>query len=491
MNDSDRSSDARLGTGLPGLDEITRGGLIPRRTYLIRGGPGSGKTTLGAQILCGGSAERALFVTLGETAAQLRDNAKRGGLSLDAVPILDLSPAEDTNASPEAYSLLESWEVEGHAIHDRVIAHVREHRPERVFIDSLSQLRYLTPDTFQFRKQVLSLLAQLTAAGATVVATAERGVGTDDEDLAFLVDGVIELRQIDGGRTCAVTKMRGSGFAEGAHHYALGSGGMVVYPRLDPGDHGKDFVQESIGSGIEGLDALTHGGIERGTVTVLSGPSGVGKTSIGAHFMQEAARRGEHSVIYSFEERRSTFVHRLGQIGIPVSDLLEQGNLAFEYIEPLHYNPDRFALLVREAVERDGVRVVMLDSLSGYRQSVHGEDMVGRVHALCRYLVNMGVTVIIVNEARSVSGAEMAATEDGLSYLADSIILLRYVESDGALHKTISVLKKRTSDFEKTLRNFDFTPAGVEIGAPARGLHEPLKGVADMGDSAGVARDDR
>ena len=481
----------RLSTGVVGLDEILNGGLIGGRNYLVWGGPGTGKTTLGLHFLRGGEPASNLFVTLGETEAQLRENAQRIGVPLDEVAVLDLSPTAGDADSGAAYNLLESWEVEGGGIHDRLVAHAREHAPERVFIDSLSQLRYLTPDAFQFRKQVLSLLRELTAAGSTVLFTAEVGAEASDDDLKFLSDGVIRLWRDESGPVCEITKMRGSGFAEGAHHYALGAGGMTVYPRLVPADHGQVFTQEAIGSGIDGVDALTGGGIERGTITLLTGPSGVGKTTLGAHFMHQAARRGERSAIYSFDEGRATFVHRITQVGLPAAELLASGDLSFDYIEPLHYSPDRFALLVRDAVERRGVRIVMLDSLAGYRQSVRGADMVERVHALCRYLSNMGVTVILVSETHNVVGAGLEATDDGISYLADTLILLRYCERDGELGKSIGVLKKRTGDFEKTLRRLDITADGIRVGEPLRGLRGLSHGapLEDGGAGSGRGRD--
>lgn len=478
MSESDVT---RAETGIPGLDEILHGGLIPRRTYLVWGGPGTGKTTLGVHFLRHSGDGRATFITLGETEAQLRDNAERVGLSLDGIDVLDLSPADaDADAgSAETYDLLEAWEVEGTSIHDRIVEHAREHAPVRVFIDSLSQLRYLTPDTFQFRKQVLSLLRQLTAAGATVLLTAEMGAEASDDDLQFLSDGVIRLERVPTGRVCRVTKMRGSDFQDGGHYYALGHGGMIIYPRLVPARHGRGYEHESVSSGVAEIDALTNGGIERGTITMLTGPSGVGKTSLGAQFIGAAAARGERSVIYNFDESRATFEHRCKRIGLPIARMLDSGQLLFEEIEPLHYNPDQFAFTVREEVERRGVRIVMIDSLSGYRQSVRGEDLVERVHALCRYLVNMGITVIVVNEVHSVAGQEFRVTEHGMSYLADTIIMLRYLELDGELRKCIGMLKKRTGDFEKSLREFDISADGLRVGEPLRGLRGVLRGVPE------------
>ncbi len=478
----------RVLAGVPGIDEILKGGFLAGRTYLVRGGAGTGKTTLGIQYLLHGDPGECALITLGEGAEQLHEDAARVGLPLDAVATLDLSPGDDDDSTGGSYNLLESWEAEGDSIHDRIVEYIQARRPQRILIDSLSQLRYLMPDTFQFRKQVLSLARKLTRTGATVLITAEAGSADGDDDLQFLSDGVIHLQRTVSGCVCEVTKMRGSDFMAGPHHYRLSDQGMVVYPRLVPGDHCRSYTHESIGSGVAGIDELTGGGIERGTVTLVSGPTGVGKTTLAAHFMKEAASRGERSVIYCFDEVESTFMHRCESLNLPVRRMVEQGALAFEAVEALYYDPDHFAFRVREEVERNGARIVMIDSLAGYRQSVRGEDLVARVHALCRYLVNMGVTVILVNEVRAIAGDEFYVSDDQVSYLADTILMLRYVELEGRLCKTMGILKKRTGDFEKTLREFDIRSNGIEVGEPLTGVQGLLRGVAQKASSEGDER---
>ncbi|MDN3519556.1 gas vesicle protein GvpD [Aquisalimonas lutea] len=472
-------ADERVLTGVAGFDAILRGGLIPRRAYLIRGGPGSGKTTLGLHFLVNDPTESSVFITLGEPEDQLRSNAERSGVPMDKVAVLDLSLGQAEVASGN-YSLLESWDVEGNAVHDGILEYVREHRPRRILIDSLSQMRYLASDSFQFRKQVLSLLRTLTASGATVVFTSEQAASEDDHALPFLSDGVISLEHTDNGRRCVVTKLRGSSFAEGPHYFSLGDGGMTLYPRLIPDRHGRPVEHTQLGSGIPEFDALTRGGIERGTVTLLSGPTGVGKTTLGAQLMSEAARRGERSVIYCFDEGTSTFFSRCRQVNLPMEEMVDSGHLHFEAVEPLHYNPDQFAAGVRTEVEQRGTTTVMIDSLSGYHQSVRGDELQQRVHALCRYLVNMGVTVLLVNEVFSITGEQTRVTEHGLSYIADNIIMLRYIELDGELRKTVGVLKKRAGGFEKGLREFEITQEGIRIGAPLRGLRGILSGIPEI-----------
>ncbi|MDN7135974.1 ATPase domain-containing protein [Pseudidiomarina terrestris] len=474
-------NNGRIRTGISGFDEILHGGLIPERTYLIRGGPGAGKTTFGLHFLLSGARSNSLFITLGESEQQLRENAKLCGLPMDDVAVLDLSPSLEE--SGETYTLLESWEVEGNGVYERILSHAQEHRPERIVIDSLSQMRYLAADTFLFRKQVMSLLRKLTALGATVLFTSEEGAGDDDEILPFLSDGVISLEQSENGRHCQISKLRGSSFASGAHFFSLSDSGIRLYPRLVPGHHGRKVEHTLLGSGLPEFDALTHGGIERGTVTLLSGPTGVGKTTLGAQIMSEAAKRRERSVIYSFDEGSSTFFARCEQVSLPVSDMIADGYLNFEPVEPLHYSPDEFADRVRYEVEECNTTMVMIDSLSGYQQSVRGQGLEQRVHALCRYLVNMGVTVILVNEIFSITDQHTRVTEFGLSYLADNIIILRYIELESELRKSIGVLKKRAGNFERALREFEVSSEGLKVGQPFHGLRGILSGTPEINKS--------
>ncbi len=453
-------TDDRLSTGVTGLDRILHGGLPPSQAYLVSGGPGSGKTTLGIHYLLAAEDDGALFVSLGETDVQLRRNAASSGLAMDQVAVLDLSPATH-NEESDPYSLLESWDVEGAAIHDRIVEEARKLSPSRIFIDSVGHMRYLSADPFQYRKQVVSLLRKLTTGGATVLFTSEQLADLEDEALSFLSDGIIHLEHKAHGRLCQIRKLRGSGFAEGVHYYDIGERGLRVYPRLVPAEHGRTFEHETISSGVPELDELTHGGIDRGTVTLISGPTGVGKTTLATQYMKEAASRGERSVIYNFDEGPFTFFRRCEKIGLPVREMVDTGNLRFEAIEPLHYNPDQFSEAVRLEVEEHGTRIVLLDSLSGYRQSVQGEDLQARIHALCRYLVNMGVTVLLINETYAITGEQLRVTEHEVSYLADTIILLRYLELSGKIGKTIGILKKRTGEFDPAgVRDYRLRPQG-------------------------------
>ncbi|MGE5603712.1 MAG: ATPase domain-containing protein [Nitrososphaerales archaeon] len=477
---------ARLSTGIPGLDEILLGGLIPGQAYLVRGGPGSGKTILGLHFLTSGAAcgEPGLYINMAEPEAHIRKNAVSIGFDLSGVTFLDLSPNSEFFAKSETYDIFSPAEVEREPTTQKIMAEVERLRPARVFVDAMTQFRFLSPDAFQFRKQILSLFRYLTEQGATVLFASEASAENPDDDLQFMADGIIHLNAIVDGRTAAVSKFRGSGFRPGDHSMRLGEDGMKVYPRLLPETYSTRFVQETISSGVPELDELLHGGIERGTSTLITGPNGVGKTTVALQFMKEAAGRGERSTVYIFEEARETLLFRSKGVNIPVEYMTERGTLNLVSVEPLHYMPDEFARLVREEVEERGTRIVMIDSISGYRLSIRGDELVAHLHALSKYLKNMGVTVLLINEVESITG-EFKATELGISYLADNIIFLRYLELNGELRKAIGVLKKRLSDYEKTLREMEITKYGLRIGKPLTGLRGILRGTPEWDSGTG------
>ncbi len=471
-------SQNRMSSGIPGLDEILYGGYIQGRTYLIRGGAGVGKTTLGMHFLTSGAnrGERVLFITLGETVTQLRRTAEGLGFDLQSITFLDLSPTPEFFAQVQTYDIFSPAEVEREPTTRRIIEQVEALKPQRIFIDSMTQFRYLATDAFQFRKQVLSFLRFLVEQDTTVLFTSESSGEAPDDDLQFMSDGVLNLHFSHNERRLCISKFRGSGFQDGYHAIRLTSTGMHIFPRLMPQAYAEAFTTESISSGIPEIDELLHGGIERSTITIVSGPSGVGKSTLGLQFMKEAAGRGEHSVIYTFEERKEMLLRRAQGINIPVNVMQKRGTLSVVQIEPLYYTPDEFAHLVRQEVEQKQARIVMIDSVSGYRLSLRGQDLTSHIHALCKYLQNMGVAVLLINEVETITG-DFRVTEIGISYLADTIIFLRYLEMQGELRRTIGVLKKRMSDFEKTLREFEISRYGIKVGKPLTHLQGLLTGV--------------
>lgn len=476
----------RLSTGIAGLDEVLHGGLVPGRAYLVRGGPGTGKTTLGLHFLTAGRAarEKPLFITLGETEEQIRRNGEALGFKLDRITFLDLSPSSTFFTEVQSYDIFSPAEVEREPTTQIILDQVKAIKPQRVFLDAMTQFRYLAPDAFQFRRQALSFLRFLVEQGATVLFTSEGSEEAPDDDLQFMSDGALHLTFSAEGRTLSVTKFRGSDFRSGEHAIKLAGTGMEVFPRLLPEHYQRDFVADPLPSGVPELDELLHGGLERGTISIISGPTGVGKTTLGLQFMKEAAGRGERSVVYTFEESTETILHRAEAVHIPARTMVTRGTLSVVQVEPLQLTPDEFARLVRHEVEAQGARIIMLDSTSGYRQSVRAGNLVTHLHALCKYLQNMGVAVLLISEVESIIG-DFHATDAGISYLADTIVFLRYLEMRGELRRAIGVLKKRLSDFERTLREMEITRYGIKVGQPLTELRGILRGTPDWAESPG------
>lgn len=483
----------RCSTGIDGLDEVLNGGLVPRRAYLVRGGAGTGKTTLGLHFLAAGAAagEKTLLITLESSEEQLRADAESQGIDLSGVTILDLSPSREFFAQSQTYDIFSPADVERDPTTQQIVDALEQGKPARVFVDAITTLRFLSPDAFQFRKQALSFLRFLVEHGATALMSSEATTSVPDDDLRFMSDGIIDLDiSADHGtlrRYLSVCKLRGSDFAGGRHSMRLTGHGMRVYPRLVPGAYDREFSADLVPSGLPEVDEMLGGGLERGTITIFSGPSGVGKTTLGMQFMKEAATRGERSVVYAFEEHLDTLVHRCQSVNIPVRDMLDEGMLSIVQIEPLRFSPDEFALMVRREVEQKGTRIVMIDGIAGYRLTLAGDDLVPQLHALGRYLRNMGVTVLFINETEGITG-DFRATDAGISYLCDNLVFMRYLEIDGELRKGIGVLKKRMGDFGKTLRELKITADGVRVGEPLKGLRGLLTGTPEWSNGPPQAR---
>ncbi|WP_254537440.1 ATPase domain-containing protein [Halomarina litorea] len=469
----------RVSTGIDGLDEVLYGGFIQNRTYMIRGEPGAGKSILGLHFLVEGVAagEDVMYVNMEEPVREIRENAASLGVDVSDIDFLDMSPDSEFFTEDLSYDIFSPDEVEGDVLTDRITERVREESPTRIFVDPITQMRQLSPDEFQFRKEVLSFMRFLKEQGATVVFTSQATQATPDDDLQFMCDGVVELDRTSRGRTVSVSKFRGSGVENGDHALSISDEGMTVYPRIVPRDYEKEFFAESIPSGVPELDQLLNGGLERGTVTIVSGSPGVGKTTTGLQYMKEAAGRGERSVVYSFEEARSTLVHRCESINMPITDMMDRGTLAIEEVEALQLSATEFAHAVREEVEERDARIVMIDGVEGYKQALRDENdnLTRELHSLCRFLKNMGVTVILMNEIRTITG-DFTLTQEGLSYLSDTIVFIQHIEMDSRMRKVIGVLKKRTSDFERTVREFRITEYGIRIGEPLTGLDGILTG---------------
>lgn len=456
---------ARISTGCDGLDHILNGGLPPRQAYMIRGGPGYGKTTLGLQCLAAAGATGApLYIGFQETEAQLRDNAARQSLSLEGVRLLSLVPDERLFAEQQHYDIFHSAEVEFEPLVQRIVEAIEAHPPSVVFIDSVSHLQLLFTDAFQFRAQILSFLRYLRGRGCTVLFSSEAGNPSTDIDLQFLADGVIEL---DDGYL-QVRKLRGARFMAGRHQCRLDQRGFRAFPHhLPPARATAAPEGAPLSSGCPGLDTLMGGGLPAGSISLITGPSGIGKSTLGAAFARETGRRGRVA-IYLFEEELPGYLQRAQDLSLDLASLHRDGQLHIEQVEPLRYLVDEFLERVRRHVEATDTRLVILDSVSGFELSLRGERLKDRVHAFAKGLARRGISVLLINEIQAISGP-MTLTDRGISYLADNVLLLNYREERQRMGRMLGVLKKRTGQFDPRICAYRIGPGGLHL------LEEPAE----------------
>ena len=473
----------QVSTGIDGLDHILNGGLTPNRLYLLEGRPGSGKTTLALQFLMAGVAagESCMYVTLSETADELKATAKGHGWSLDGIDVIELVPSEQSLTPDARYTMFHPSEVELGETTRRVLEHADAIRPKRLVFDSMSELRLLAQSSLRYRRQVLALKQFFSRQECTVVLVDDRSAGDGDTDLFSLAHGVISIERSTSAygsvrRQIQVAKLRGRGFREGLHDVRLVEGGFEVYPRLVAGDHRSDFASAHTASGLTSLDALTGGGLAAGTSTLMVGPAGTGKSTLAAQFAIAAARRGERVSIFLFEELRRTYLDRLKGLEIGFTEQVEAGNIVIQQIDPAEMAPGQFARIVLQSVEAEGSTMVIIDTLNGYLCSMPSEELLTiHLHELLAALGGLGVTSIMVNAQHGIVGSEITSQVDA-SYLADAVIALRYFEAGGEVRQAISVIKKRSGAHERTIRELRIDKGGIRVGEPLRGFEGVLAG---------------
>lgn len=473
MDDTADRQSQRMPTGVAGLDDILAGGLIARHMYLIEGAPGTGKTTLGLQFLLEGVArgESGLYVTISERKEELCASAESHGWSLDAVSIFELTGIEGTIGPDSEYVMFHPAEVELSVVTKTILEEVEKMKSVRVVLDSMSELRLLAQDPLRYRRQVLALKQFFVERGSTVLLLDESRAGEPDLQIHSLAHGVIELEQLApdyGGerRRLRILKMRGMHYRDGYHDFRIVRGGLEVYPRLVAQEHFKDYRREAAPSGLEGLDALLGGGLDRGISAILMGPAGSGKSSIAGQFAFNAAARGGRAAIFTFDESRATYLARSAGIGMDLREHLADGRLILQQIDPAELSPGEFSHRIRRAVE-GGVHLLVIDSLNGYMNAMSEErHLVLHLHELLSYLGQQGVTTLLLLELQ---GLGRAAADESLSTsnLADAVILLHYFQSGGELRKAVSVIKKRTGGHERTIHELFIRSSGLSLATLA------------------------
>ena len=476
----------RSRTGIAGLDDILNGGFIPGRLYLIDGDPGAGKTTLSLQYLLEGvkQGEKTLYITLSETREELTAGAASHGWSLDGIEIVELIADEKDLSGDEMVTMYHPSEVELTETTKSVLEAVKRVNPSRLVFDSLSEMRLLAQNSLRYRRQILALKQFFIGRKCTVLLLDDHTSEESDLQLQSIAHGVVALEQLApvygaARRRLRVIKVRGTQYRGGFHDFSIEHGGLRVFPRLVASEHSEPFTREHIKSGVTALDTLLGGGPDRGTSTLLMGPAGAGKSTIAVQYATAAAARGDHAVIFTFDESTATLEARTAGLGIKFQEGVKAGQVKVQQVDPAELSPGEFAFKVRETVERDNARVIVIDSLNGYMNSMPEERyLTAQLHELLTYLGRQGVTTILVVAQHGLMGTNMQSPVD-TSYLADSVVLFRYFEYAGKVKKAISVVKKRSGAHEESIRELRFDKTGIHLGEPMTQFRGILTGVPE------------
>ena len=472
-----------VSTGVPGLDAILNGGLPPHHVYLVDGEPGTGKTTLALQFLLEGVAqgERVLYVALSESASELGTVAESHGWRTDQIDVYELAGAAGLDRE-EGYTLFHPSEVELQNTMDAVFRAVDEFSPQRAVFDSLSEMRLLARDPLRFRRQMLALKQFFDTKACTVLLLDDKTAPGQDLQLHSLAHGVIELEHValEYGaerRRLQVRKLRGKQFRGGLHDFRIVKGGLTVFPRITSELRRVPHTDEVVHSNSRELDALLGGGIARGTSMLVTGAAGTGKSVLATQYATAAIGRGDTVQFYLFDERQTTFIRRAQALGMPLEG---KGKLTIRQVEPTELSPGEFATEVTRAVEEDGVSLIVIDSINGYMQSMPEERLLPvQVHELLTYLANNNVTAIMTLVQRGIFGNPVDEAAD-VSYLADTVVLLRYFEVHGQVRQAISVVKKRSGNHERTIRECRVGKGGLQVGEPSKTFQGVLTGVPEF-----------
>jgi circadian clock protein KaiC len=483
-------------TGIEGLDNILSGGLTPHRLYLVEGVPGSGKTTLALQFLLEGLArgEPTLYVTLSESTEELQATAASHGWTLDNIAIRELSPSAEALRPDDQYTMFHPSEVELGETTRTILEEVVRIEPGRVVFDSLSELRLLAGNPLRYRRQILALKQFFSGRKCTVMLLDDMTSTDHDLQVQSIAHGVICLETLnpDYGverRRLRIAKYRGVHFRGGYHDYVIQQGGIRVFPRLVASESRGIKKKSRLVSGIKELDHLLGGGIERGTSTLISGAAGTGKSSVTAQFAYTAALSGEKSLMVIFDESANTLIERTEELGIGLQPHVDAGIVTITQIDPAELSPGEMVYRIRQAVEKDGVGLVVIDSLNGYLNAMPGEHfLIVHLHEVLTYLGQMNVATMLVSAHHGLIGSNMAAPVD-VSYLADAVILMRYFEADGEVRQAISVVKKRGGAHERSIREFKMSHGRIEVGSPLRQFRGILTGVPTFQGSPGGLMD--
>ena len=496
MTKHEKSGVTDAAFGISGLDDILAGGLERDRLYLLEGNPGTGKTTAAMSFLMAGAArgERCLYITLSETEEELRGTARSHEWSLEGIDLFELVPPESLLDEQQQQSLLYSSDLELGETTRMIFDAVEKVQPTRIVVDSLSEIRLLAQGSLRYRRQVLALKHYFAKRGATVLLLDDLTTDVNDKTVHSVAHGVVQLQELapEYGaerRRVRVIKYRGRRFRGGYHDFTIKTGGLEVYPRIVASEHRTAFDRSQVTSGVPGLDELLGGGVERGSSALILGPAGTGKSLFALLFAVSAVRRGEKAALFIFDEELGLLYDRMKPLGIDLAAMCGEGSLIVEQIDAAELSPGEFASRVRACVAEKNIKTVVIDSLNGYQAAMPQEQfLVLHIHELLQYLNRQGASTFLTVAQHGLVG-DMKAPVD-VTYLADTVILLRYFEATGHVRRAVSVIKKRAGGHEKTIREFEIGQDGLKMGEPLQGFQGVLRGVPNfVGKGSGLMGD--
>ena len=473
-------------TGIEGLDDILQGGLSRGHVFLVEGEPGAGKTTVALQFLleASKSGEKSLYITLSETETELRDSAKSHGWTLGPeITVFELLPPESLLDEKQQQSLLYSSDLELGETTGQIFDAVERVKPSCVVLDSLSEIRLLAQSSLRYRRQILAIKHYFARYGATVILLDDLTSEAGDKTVHSVAHGVIRLEEVAPAygaerRRVRILKYRGQRYRGGYHDFTIKTGGVHVFPRLVASEHMTAFARTQLSTGVPEFDQLLGGGLEAGSSTLILGPAGTGKSLVAMKFVMAAIARGEKAALFIFDEDLGVLINRMKAMGIDLQAERGKGNILLEQIDAAELSPGEFAHRVRATVDTQKIRTVVIDSLNGYQAAMPEENsLILHMHELLQYLNRQGAATFMTVAQHGLVG-DMQTPVD-ITYLADSVILLRYFEAGGQVRRAISIVKKRTGAHETTIREFTIDRNGPNIGQPLHGFRGVLRGTPD------------
>jgi circadian clock protein KaiC len=484
-------------TGIAGLDDVLGGGFAPGRVYLLEGSPGTGKTTIATQLLMAGAAAGlgTLYITLSETEEEMRAAAAAHGWSLDGIEIFELVPPESLLGEDQQQSLLYSSDLELGETTRGIFEAFEKAMPDLVVLDSLSEIRLLAQSSLRYRRQILALKHYFAQHQATVLMLDDLTTDAADKTVHSVAHGVLSLEELArdyGGerRRLRVVKYRGRRYRGGYHDFVIETGGVRVFPRLVSAEHRTDFKRDVLPSVTEGLNALLGGGVERGSSVLILGPAGTGKSLLALNFIASAAARGERSAMFAFDEELGLLFARALGLGLDLQAMVDAETLVIEQVDAAELTPGELSARVRHCVEEHGARTIVIDSLNGYQAAMPEENaLILHMHELLQYLNRQGATTFLTVAQHGLVG-DMKSPVD-VTYLADTVILLRYFEARGRVRRAMSIVKKRTGAHEDTIREYKIGSDGITVGPPLIEFQGVLRGVPTLVGDAGKTEDER